>query len=202
MQEIQLTKENHVEALQAALEVVNQGGTVVYPTETSYGLGCDFFNKKAIAKIYKIKKREENKPLSVIVPDIISASYLVVFSDKARRLALSHWPGPLTLVLPYKYCEWNDHCDDFLALRVSSHRFADSLANGLGNPIVSTSANLSDATDSYSPEDIKKQFEGSKYQPDLFINAGQLEKNKPSTIVKCDKDQVEILRQGDLQIKI
>lgn len=187
--------------MQAALAVFKEGGVVIYPTETSYGLGCDFFNKSAIDKIYQIKQRDKNKPLSVIVPDMISASYLADFSSQARRLALSYWPGPLTLVLPYKYHKWNGHCDDFLALRVSSHPLASDLASSLGNPIVSTSANVADKSDCYRPAEIKKQFAQVKYQPDLFINAGILEKHLPSTIVKCQGDKLEILRQGDIKIK-
>lgn len=202
MKEIKLTKTNRIQVLQTALAVLKEGGVIIYPTETSYGLGCDFYNKTAIAKIYKIKNRDKNKPLSVIVPDIISASYLVDFSGKARRLALSYWPGPLTLVLPYKYCKMNNHCDDFLALRVSSHPLANDMVNSLGNPVVSTSANTSDKTDCYKPTDIKEQFSHTKIKPDLFINAGVLEKHSPSTIIKCEGSKLEILRQGDIKIKI
>ena len=202
MKEIKLTKNNKVTALQAAIEVLNNGGVIVYPTETSYGLGCDFYNRKACNKVYKIKGRDKKKPLSVIVPDTVAASYLIDFSNNSRRLALEHWPGPLTLILPYKYCKLQHHCDDYLALRVSSHPFAGELSANFGKPLVATSANTSDDPAAYTPADIKKQFKDSNIKPDLFINAGQLPKVKASTIIKFVKDKGELIRQGDIKIKL
>ncbi|PLX26375.1 threonylcarbamoyl-AMP synthase [Candidatus Parcubacteria bacterium] len=203
MQEIILNKNNRVQAIQKALEVLRVGGTIVYPTETSYGLGGDFFDAKISEKIYQIKERDKGRPLSVIVPDMIYATSLVTFSESAKRLAAEYWPGPLTLVLPYKYCEFNSHCDDYLALRVSSHPFAADLSLNFGNPLVATSANTHNSPDMYEPKSIIKQFSALKNKPDLFINAGELPKQRPSTIIKVTADnKVEILRQGDLKIKI
>ncbi|MDP2812125.1 MAG: L-threonylcarbamoyladenylate synthase [bacterium] len=201
MQEIKLSASNRIEALQKAVEVLKSGGSIIYPTETSYGLGCDFYNQEALALIYQIKHRDKNKPLPVIIPDITAASYLVDFKEEAKKLALKYWPGPLTLVLPFKYSKWHGHSDDYLALRVSSHPFASDLVCIFGHPIVSTSANISAKGDSYDPEKIKKQFVGEKFQPDLFINAGKLPVRAPSTIVKFD-GEVKILRQGEINIKL
>jgi len=202
MKEIKLNKDNRIKALQAAIEVLNSGGIIIYPTETSYGLGCDFYNDKAVEKIYKIKKRDKKDMLSVIVPDVIAASYLVDFSEKSRRLASAYWPGALTLVLPYKYCKIQKHCDDYLALRVSSNRFASELSTNFGKPIVATSANISKQPSTYTEAEIKKQFDNLKIKPDLFINAGSLPRNNASTIVKFVKGRGEILRQGDIKIKL
>jgi len=202
MKEIILDKDNKVQVLQMAIEVLNKGGVIIYPTETSYGLGCDFYNTKATDKIYKIKWRSSDNPLPVIVPDVVAASYLVDFCEKSRRLSMVHWPGPLTLVLPYKYCHLQNHCDDYLALRVSSQPFASDLSTNFGKPITATSANISNNPDCYTPEDIKAQFKDKKYKPDLFINAGILPHRATSTIVKFVDGQGEILRQGDIKIKL
>jgi len=201
MKEIKLTKANKVKVLQVAIEVLNEGGVIIYPTETVYGLGCDFYNSQACNKIYKIKGRDKNKLLSVIVPDTVAASYLIDFSEASRRLALKYWPGPLTLVLPYKYCNLQDHhCDDYLALRVSNHPFASELSTNFGKPIVATSANTANQPNSYSPLDIQKQFKDAKIKPDLFINAGILPKRATSTIIKFVNNKRTILRQGDIKI--
>ena len=200
MKEIKLNKNNRVQIIQEAIEVLKNGGTIIYPTETSYGLGCDFYNKKALNKIYQIKKRDKNKPLSVIIPDITSATYLVEFSKEAQDLANSHWPGPLTMVLPFKYCKWQGHCDDYLALRISSHPLAMDLVCNFGHPIVATSANISEKGDAYDPAKIKEQFVSEKFQPDLFINVGVLPPRPPSTIVKFNGG-IKILRQGEIKIK-
>lgn len=202
MKEIKLTKDNKAKVLQAASDILDKGGVIIYPTETSYGLGCDFYNKVACDKIYKIKGREQKNPLSVIVSDITTASYLVEFSEESRRLAMQYWPGPLTLVLPYKYHKIQEHGDKYLALRVSNHNFASSLVTNFGNPIVATSANISNKPNCYSPSDIKKQFKDLKIKPDLFINAGVLPKKQTSTIIKFVKNKGEILRQGDIKIKL
>ena len=140
-------------------------------------------------------------PLPVIVPDITAVSYLVDFKEEAKRLALKYWPGPLTLVLPFKYCKWQGHCDDYLALRISSHPFASDLVCAFGHPIVSTSANISENGDSYDPEKIKEQFDREKFKPDLFINAGKLPIKLASTIVKFDGN-IKILRQGEININL
>ncbi|MCD4761219.1 L-threonylcarbamoyladenylate synthase [bacterium] len=131
MQEIKLTDENQPEVLQKTLEVLKNGGVIIYPTETSYGMGCDFYNKEAVDKIYQIKQRDKSKPLPVLVSSLTQAGTLVDFSEDAERLALEFWPGPLTLVLPFRYCYLQQHCDDYLALRVSSHVFASNLVSSL-----------------------------------------------------------------------
>ena len=173
MQEIKLDTSTRISALQKAVEVLKNGGTVIYPTETSYGLGCDFYNQEALALIYEIKHRDKSKPLPVIIPDITAASYLVDFKESAK----------------------------YLALRVSSHPFASDLVCIFGRPIVSTSANISESGDSYDPEKIKEQFIKEKFKPDLFINAGQLPVRAPSTIVKFN-GETKILRQGEINIKL
>lgn len=202
MKEIKLTKSNFATTLQAALEVLRRGGTVIYPTETAYGLGADYYNTQAIAKIYQIKKREKNKPLSVLVPDIVSANSLVKFDTKTAELASQYWPGPLTIVLPFMHAHWQKHFTDTLAVRVSSHPFAQSLVLDFGHPLVTTSANISGLGNCFSPAEIKKQFKGQRKLPDLFINAGVLPRRPASTIVGCDDKGLCILRQGEIKVKI
>ncbi|MDD5749998.1 MAG: L-threonylcarbamoyladenylate synthase [Patescibacteria group bacterium] len=202
MKLIKLEKHNRVQVIQEAIEVLKNGGTIVYPTETSYGLGCDFYNKKAVSRIYQIKKRDKKNPLPVIIPDLVSATYLVDFFSAAERLASKHWPGPLTLVLPFKYCKWQGHCDDYLALRISGHPLAMDLACSFGHPIVATSANISSQGDAYDPKKIQEQFADQDFQPDLIIDAGVLPLRPPSTIVKFFSDgRSEVLRQGQIKIK-
>lgn len=200
MIEIKLTKQNHTTVLQTALEVLNSGGTIIYPTETSYGLGADYYNAGAVNKVYEIKQRDKKNPLPVLIPDLTTASAIVEFSEEAYRLALEYWPGPLTLILPFKQHDWQKHFSEHLAMRISSHQFANDLVMNLGRPLVSTSANLSKQGDCYSPTEIKKQFAKSKLKPDLFINAGVLDKKLPTTIIKFTNNKSTVLRQGELKI--
>ncbi len=202
MKEVILNKNNRLQVLQQALDIIQSGGVIIYPTETSYGLGADFYNDQAINRVYKIKNRDKEYKLSVLVPDLDSAKTIVNFPSEARRLAEIYWPGALTLVLAFRNCTWPDHCSDYLALRVSSHAFAGELVKSHGGPIIATSANISGQSDCYTPEQIKEQFKNQDFKPDLFINAGKLKQNKPSTIIKFTDQKAEILRQGDLKIKI
>lgn len=202
MQELILRPDNRIEILQTALSVLQNDGVIVYPTETSYGLGADFFSAPAVQKVYQIKGRDSSKHLPVIVSDFVYASSLVDFSTLARQLASQYWPGPLTLVLPFKHHHWQAHFDKFLALRVSSYPLAQTIASLLACPLTATSANISGLKQAYQADEVRRQFENSKYQPDLFINAGDLLEQAPTTMIKCSPDKAEILRQGALEINL
>lgn len=202
MEEIKLNSKNRIFALQKALEVLNNGGVIVYPTETSYGLGGDFFDQRVVNKIYKIKQRDKNKALPVLVPDLKTASSLVKFSPFATELARKYWPGPLTLVLPYRYCDWHKCHQDSLAMRISSFAWTKDLVELFGKPLISTSFNLSQQKSAYQVKEIKKYLDLLNIKPDLFINAGNLPKNLASTIIKVSTDNSwELLRQGEIKIK-
>ena len=83
-----------------AVATLQRGGIVAFPTDTGYALGCDLFNKKAIARIYQIKRREEKKPLSFICADLKELSQFAVVNNKAYRAMRRLLPGPYTFVLP------------------------------------------------------------------------------------------------------
>lgn len=198
---ISLNNANQPEVLSEAVEIILRGGTVVYPTETSYGLGGDFFSEKAYDKVLSIKARPEDKALPVIVTDFHLAETLVAFSALAKDLAERFWPGPLTLALPvnfYSIHQW--FTEDTLALRVSSHPFASELAKLIGRPLIATSANVSGQSPCYSIADLVEQLGQRSITPDLIIDAGALPANPPSTVVRIINDQVEILRPGSIDI--
>ncbi len=199
MKIIKYAPEKKASILAEALVVLLSGGTVVYPTETAYGLGADFFSPRAYRSIFSIKYRDAKKALPVIVPDLEYATTLVEFSPQASKLAAEYWPGPLTLVLPFRYGkEYEYHTDPYLALRVSSHPIAASLAQAFGKPLIATSANASGKAVCYSADDVIRQFESSRSQPDLVIDAGMLPEAPPSTIVKVDRDSLEVIRNGSI----
>ncbi len=136
-------------SLNRAVEMLRQGGVVAYPTETFYGLGCLADNTEAVERIFRIKGREEDKPLPLIVADEEMAFEVARTGGTgaaalAPDLAKVFWPGPLTLVLragrdfPKGVAPQGK-----IALRVSSHPTAQALARNLDNPLVSTSANTS-----------------------------------------------------------
>lgn len=201
MKVLRYDSEKRAEVLAEALVVLLSGGTVVYPTETAYALGADFFSPRAYRSVYMLKYRAGDKLLPVIVPDFRYAATLVRFPPKATELAIKHWPGPLTLVLPFLYRkQMLHHNDDYLAVRVSSHPFASSLARAFGRPLISTSANVSHHPLCYRADEVLKQFEKRRAVPDLVIDAGPLPHVKPSTIVKVDDTGLSILREGPIKL--
>lgn len=187
--------------LAEALVMLQSGGTVVYPTETAYGLGADFYSPTGYRAVYAIKYRTNDKPLPVLVPDMRFAATLVEFPPRAAELASKYWPGPLTLVLPFIYHrQWPHHMSRFLGVRASSNPLAMNLSQALGHPLISTSANISGKDLCYTVEDIIFQFRGRSRQPDLVIDVGPLPTVSPSTIVKISNDSFEVLRQGAITV--
>jgi len=200
------------QGIKKAISILKQGGVIVYPTETAYGLGADFLNAKAVNKIYQIKGRNYAKPLSVIVSSIRMAREYVKFDQESLQLAKKYWPGALTLVLPvasYALRVLNKKQSSLgfiskiedqrtVGLRISSNKLATAIVRKFGRPITSTSANISGKGECFSAQEVIRQFRYRKYQPDLMIDAGRLPKKIMSTVVQVIDGQVKVLRKGKI----
>ena len=203
------------------IETLKAGGVIVYPTETCYGIGGDATNPEVVEKIYKIKQRREEKPFLVVVPDVEMAMEYLEWNDKIDEIASKYWPGAVTIVgkmqnakckmqngdnilqseiYNFKLADGVVAPDGTIALRVTAHPIASALARGLGGPLISTSANISGQEPTYSSNAVLKMFENQPDQPDILIDAGELPKNPPTTIVRVVGGEVEVLRQGKLEI--
>ncbi len=183
--------------LQAAVEVLAAGGVVAFPTETSYGLAADATNPRAVARVYRIKKRSGEKSLPVIVADLKMVEKYALLTSLAKQLARKFFPAPLTLVVKLRRNSGlakNISSNGKIAFRVSSNKFAAALSKKLGKPITSTSANLSGKNSLFSVRGL--QLHGVN----LIIDAGKLPRKKPSTIVDCTEKQPAVLRQGRIKI--
>ncbi len=188
-------------------EMVTQlraGETMVYPTETCYGLGCDATNSTAVERLFAIKKRQKNKPMLVVFPDVAMAMRYIQWSPQLEKLASRFWPGPLTIVTSLQ-SDTNISSllvgeDGTLAFRVSSHPFVQEVTQALGTPIVSTSANIAGEDDPYDVRDVIARFFQEEIQPDMIVDAGVLRFAAPSTIVKMDHGKLQVLRQGEVHV--
>ncbi len=167
----------------------------VYPTETCYGIGCSVFNKEEIKKIYELKKRPENKPLIVLVNSILMWKSISSVSERALGLARKYWPGPITIIQPKKKCIPNILTKKDLGVRWSPHSVPNKIISGLGEPIVSTSANISGEDNPYSIDDIPESI---LENVDRIFDEGELEYNPPSTVVSVSDDEIKILRKGSI----
>lgn len=186
------------------------GKTLVFPTETSYGLGCDATNQTAVNKIFSIKGRPDNKPLLVVVPNIEAAKRVIEWNPIVEKLAAKYWPGPLTIVGEAAKLEsWEKSLakgvvseENTVAVRVTNFPMLRSVTEKLGRPLVATSANFSAESDNYSADEVIASFKNREATPDIILNSGTLPKNPPTTIVRVYEDRMVVLRQGETKVAI
>lgn len=192
--------------IESAISVLQSGGTVVYPTETSYGIGCDATDAEAVAKVFVIKHRPEGKGVTVLLPsNDPSGESFVVWNDALRSLAEKFWPGPLNIILSMQpSSSIAEQCctNGTIAVRRSNNEIANKLVDALGIPLVSTSANISGEKELYSAQEIFNRFSKESIQPDCIFDAGTIDSNLPSTLVAWDEvaKKVVVLRQGEIRI--
>ena len=185
------------EEIKKAVAVVKNGGIIIYPTETCYGLGCNALDEDAVKKIYELKQRPLEKNLIVIISDFDMWEKIAYVTTKAREIAKKYWPGPLTIIQKKKELVPDILNPENIAVRISSNEVASKIAKKSGVPIVSTSANLSGGLNPYTIEDIP----GSILQRvDLVIDGGKLPVKMPSTVIEVVNNKVKIIRQGQIHI--
>lgn len=185
-----------------AVNVIERGGVLAVPTDTCYGLAADVYNKRAVQRVFDIKQRYYRKPVSILVSDIEMLVPIAEINETAKKLAEKYLPGPLTIVVPVLpgISFQPGVITETIGFRIPDSPVNLAIVESLGKPITTTSANVSGDQNSYTLSDLLHQFEGKKYQPDLILDGGDLQHNKPSTVVQVQGDQVIVLRQGDLVV--
>lgn len=190
-----------MESLSPAVQALRAGGTVVFPTETVYGLGARALDAAAVAKIFEIKRRPRFNPLIVHLPSRESlATVAAEVPDAARRLADAFWPGPLTLVLP-KRPEIPDLVTAGLStvgVRMPAHPVAIALLEALGEPIAAPSANRFTRL---SPTCIEHAREQLGDEVDCYLDGGPCAVGVESTIVGWIDGQATLLRKGGTPVE-
>lgn len=181
--------------LSEASEIILAGGTVVFPTETVYGLGGNALLADAAKKIYTAKGRPSDNPLIIHVADPKDAEKYAFVSDIYYRLAEAFMPGPLTVIMPKRDCIPLSVTGglDTVAVRCPSHPVARALIKKCGVPIAAPSANISGRP---SPTSAKYVEEDMLGRVDMIIDGGECEIGLESTIVKVDGERLTLLRPG------
>lgn len=202
---MQVIKQENLDIDQIVAELKN-GATLVYPTETCYGLGCDANNVEAIDKIFEIKNRQKNKSVLVLVPELAMVLPYIEWNPTLQKLADKYWPGPLTIVVNIKsgcnLAKGVVNEDGTIAFRVTAHHLASEISKKLNSPLVSTSANVSTMESPYDIESVLEMFVNLEVKPDFVIDAGALPHQSPSTIVRVQNGKFEVLRQGELIVEV
>ena len=189
--------------VQIAAGVIQRGGSIVYPTDTVYGLGVSALKEYSIERLFKIKKRPGTKPVPVMIRDIEMAKELAYVDKRIEKILESVWPGPVTVVL-----EKRSVVPDALTankktigLRIPDCPFTQLLMEKLAEPITATSANLSGQEPLSSSREIIKVFGRAYPRPDLILDAGDLVNRQPSTVLDLTGSQPKILRVGPVTKK-
>jgi len=185
--------------IEKAIDILKNGGLIVYPTETCYGIGCDALNENAVEKVYRVKKREKKKPISIIVSSLKMMRKYGKITKEVEYLVKKFMPGPLTIVVEKKRKIPDILNPKEIAFRISSHPIAQQLVKELDKPITATSANISGSKPIYSSEEIVKIFNG---KVDMIIDSGNLPLIQPSTIIRVKKSKIELIREGAIPFDI
>lgn len=180
------------EVIEEAINVMAHGGVVLYPTDTVYGLGVNIFNKKAVRRIYDIKKRSLMKPLSIIVSSKDAISHVANLRTRDKIYVDKFLPGPYTLILnktkivPRVVTSGLKH----VGVRIPDNEIACRISDLF--PVTTTSANLSDHEVCETPDEILDQL---NHDVDLVMDVGKLKRNKPSTIINLTSEKPIILER-------
>ena len=178
------------ETVGAAVKVLNDGGVVVYPTETCYGLGVDAMKSAAVKRVFDLKKRPLDLPLSVIVDSVDMIKQYAFISRDVERLINEYMPGPVTFIVKNKLfppilCGGGNT----VGFRIPDHVIALELVKEFGRPVTATSANIHGMPDPY---------EAPKLDVDFTINFGKLPIRPPSTVY--DTIIKKTVRQGAVKL--
>jgi L-threonylcarbamoyladenylate synthase len=183
--------------IKKCLEVLEAGGTILYPTDTIWGIGCDATNDKAVDKVYQLKTRMETRSLIILLDDAEKLSLYVKSIPEIARDLIRNVDTPLTIIYPEgqnlaKNVIGEDHS---IAIRICSNEFCKSMIKQFGKPIVSTSANVSGAPTPLVFKNISKEITGHvDHVVSLFRD--EFRNVKPSRIIRInDSGEFRIIRK-------
>ncbi len=186
--------------LAQAVEVLQGGGVICYPTDTMYGIGCDIFNQKAVKRVYQIKRRPKDKPFSFMCDSLTDISRYGHVGNTAYRLMRKNLPGPYTFVLSGTKLVPRIMLtrQKTVGIRVPDHPVCLALLRMLGNPLLNTSAaSAEDEEPVCDGLDVDRLF---GRQVDLIIDGGAIIP-QPSTVISLLGEEPEILREGKGDIR-
>lgn len=191
-------KKDLTEAILTAVEILKRGGTIVYPTDTIYGLGTNACDSKAVEQIFKIKNRLLTKPLPIIAKNLAWVRELAFVPLQWERVLSQIWPGAVTVILPKRYSVPSivTANNPTVGIRIPDFTFTEKLLGKFGYPLTATSANLSGEEGSGNINKIISVFKNQIWKPDLVIDAGVLPRSLPSTILDLSTIKPKFLRVG------
>lgn len=188
--------------IQKAIEILKEGGIVIFPTDTAFGIGCRIDNEKAIERLFDIRKRPRNQPVSVLVDSIeMAQDYLLPISEEVQqKLIKKYWPGALTIILQSRIDKVSNLVrggGNNLGVRMPNNKITLSLIKGAGVPILGPSANFHGERTPYQIKDLNPKL---IKLVDYVITSQDKSGEKASTVIDCSKKPWQILRKGAVRI--
>ena len=194
----EVIKSDHPIALQHAVDVLQNGGLVAFPTDTVYGLAALPTKTEYIESLYTVKGRESTRAIAILISSAEELQQVSVTPNEiAHKLAGRFWPGPITLIVP-RHPSLPEILSPYptIGVRVPDHELALQLLRITG-PLGVTSANISGEENTTTADEVLKQLDGRIH---LLIDGGRSPGSVPSTVVDCTSTEPEILRAGPISI--
>jgi L-threonylcarbamoyladenylate synthase len=194
---------NDKNVIEEAIAVLKNGGIVIYPTETCYGVGVDATNSDAVTNVLEYKKRPQGKPVSIGVVSESMANEFVELNNSAKNIYKNFLPGPVTVISKSKgnVDKRLESEKKSLGIRIPNYPLILKIIKEFGGPITTTSANSSGKKTPYSIQDIFENIsEKQKNLIGLIIDAGELPHNPPSTVIDTTTEELTTYRKGDIEI--
>ncbi|HAV75920.1 MAG TPA: threonylcarbamoyl-AMP synthase [Anaerolineae bacterium] len=194
----EITPASAPDVISKALDILQAGGLVAFPTDTVYGLGALAFNDKAVQSIYIAKDRPIEKAIPILIADIEDMEKVGMdIPEVTYKLAYRFLPGPLTCVIPKQpTLPEAVSATSTIGVRIPDHEVARSLLRAAG-PMAVTSANISGQSSPSTAEEVLRQLNG---RIPLIIDGGTTPGGVPSTVVDCSLAEIKILREGPISI--
>lgn len=184
------------DGIKKVVEIFKNGGVIVFPTDTVYGIGCDPYNENAVKKIYEIKSRDKIKSLPVLAYSIDIVKQIVMMDKLTEKMVEKYWPGPLTLILKLKDQKLKKslNLEEKIAIRIPNSECTLKLLKEC-NLLVGTSANVSGDSSFTDPQ---KCIENLKNY-DAFVDGGTITSKGESTIIEIENEKIHVIREGALK---
>lgn len=184
------------EGIRKSVEIIENGGVIIFPTDTVYGIGCNPYDANAVKKIYEIKSREKIKSLPVLVSSIEIVKQISIIDEFTEKIIKKYWPGPLTLILKLKDKNLKEslNLEDKIAVRIPNSLCTLKLLNKC-NLLVGTSANVSGDSSFTDPQECMKNVKNY----DIFVDGGTITSKGESTIIEIENEKIHVIREGALK---
>jgi len=189
-----IQKDNEQFRLKAA-EIIRRGGVIAFRTDTFYGLGADPLNRAAVARVRKLKGREDNQPILILISDQTEVERFIFPSALFESVAAARWPAPLTLIgraRPEVPAELTSGTDT-LGVRLPNDGNVRALVRACGGALTATSANVSGQPPARTVQEVENYFREAL---DLILDGGEVTVSYPSTVFDLSGSEARLIREG------